>query len=126
MGEKYTYQHPDGKGLGAHHADPADPPLHERLAQPETTRNTMRGALGLISPTEEQQATVDEYLGRSMHDLDMPHGTVTELDSTDEESGVHRLTWTDRHGNPRATSVTPELLAEMFTSQAETSHTVTA
>jgi hypothetical protein len=110
MPAKYVYDHPEGTGLGQHHAT-GD--LASRPAQPPEATAAIRATLDAIDPTPEQRARMDAHLGASMADLDMAHGTEVEHVETTED-GTVIVSWTDQLGNARATSVTPELFASHF------------
>ncbi len=75
----YTYSHPEGKGLGQHHAEAASREL----------------------PAE-------------MRDLDMPSGTAVEHVATDEATGAVIVSWTDKGGVLRHSSVAPGFFAVHF------------
>jgi hypothetical protein len=110
---RYRYSHPEQSGLGEHHVNQGDPPLHERPAQPPEAAAALRGALAMVSPTPEQAADLEAFLARTMADLDMPHGTEVEHLET-AENGHEIVAWIDRHDDARNTSVTPELFATHF------------
>jgi hypothetical protein len=118
IGKTYLYQHPESLGLGGHHAAPGDPPLHERPAEPDEGKQALRATLEMVNPTEDQRAALEAYLGRTMHDLDMHHGTLVTHTATDEDTGSYIVGWTDAHGTTRSTSVDPGLFEQMFTLQA--------
>jgi len=107
---KYTYDHPEQSGFGQHHAE-GD--LKERPAQPPEVAQSMRGVLSMIDPTEEQEAKLEAFLGRSMHDLDMHHGTVVDHVGTDD-AGQELVTWTDQHGDVRTTAVSKAQFSQHF------------
>jgi len=109
---KYKYEHSEGEGLGSHHAD-GD--LKTRDAQPPEVAASLRAALEIVNPTDEQREQLDAFLGRSMHDLDLHDGTEVELEPEDDENGLKVVTWTDQHGDERRTSVDPEFFASHFT-----------
>lgn len=115
LGDRYVYDPDHGNALGAHHADG---PLHERLAQPPEVADSMRGALAVIEPTDAQAAKLDAFLGRTMADLDLTPGTVVTYDSDDGDhpSGeqVVHVTWADKHGDARRTSIPAAEFDEHF------------
>lgn len=111
MPTTHVYEHPEGLGLGQHHAG-VD--LASRPAQPPEAAAALRAALEAMEPTPEQRAKMDTLLGQTMADLDMPHGTGVAFVATDEGSGHHIVSWTDRSGTVRYTSVSPELFAQFF------------
>jgi hypothetical protein len=123
QGDRYVYDPAHGAGLGEHHAGQL---LADRPAQPGQVADAMRGTLAMIEPSKAQQAKLDAFLGRTMADLDMTAGTqVVRLAQSDHPDAAHRaeeeqatglvvLGWTDRHGDERVTSVTPEYFAEHF------------
>jgi hypothetical protein len=100
---RYLYHHPDGAGLGEATAGADD--LAERP----------------IFPGQEATA------GQNMAALDMPSGTVVELDIDDDPDspgfgGPHRdddadleiVNWTDQFGIARRTSVDPKFFRAHF------------
>jgi hypothetical protein len=99
----HTYEHPDGLGLGEHHASPDEAPLSERPATPGQ-------ALEQMLP--EFRVT--------MADLDLPHGAELAHVDTDSERGLEIFAWVDKYGNPRRTSFTPEQAQQFLTAQATT------
>lgn len=109
----HVYHHPDGSGLGEHHALPGHPPLAERPAQPPEAAAAYRSAISVISPTDEQRAEMEAFLSRSMADLDLPDGTAVTAAET-AENGHVLVDWTDQHGDARRTAVSPEDFAEFF------------
>jgi hypothetical protein len=96
----HVYEHPDGHGLGEHHADPGDDPLHERPAIPGQVLEQMLPEFRV-----------------SMADLDLPRGAELAHVATDEDSGNLIFAWTDKQGNPRRTSFTPEQAGQFLTAQ---------
>lgn len=112
MPATHVYQHPEGLGLGQHHAGDAD--LSARPAQPPEAAAGLRAAMEVMDPTDEQRAKMEAQLGQTMADLDMHHGTEVELIHTDEATGDVIVSWTDQTGTPRNTSLTPQLLAQFF------------
>jgi len=96
----HVYEHPDGCGLGHHHAEPGDDPLYERPAIP-----------GMVLEHMLPEFRV------TMADLDLPHGTELAHVATDEDSGSLIFAWTDGQGNPRRTSFTPEQARQFLTEQ---------
>ena len=62
------------------------------------------------------EALVGAPLSAEMAELDMHPGTPVVLREVDEDGTVH-LEWSDRSGNPRATSVDQAQLAEHFCPQ---------
>jgi len=105
---KFVFEGP--AGYGAHHADDADDPLHERGIYPG----------------------VDAAPGQSMADLDLEPGTVVELDTDDDPDSetfgaVHRdddadaelIIWTDKFGTARRTAVPAAYFAEHFREQED-------
>lgn len=110
---RYKYSHPEQMGLGEHHASPGDPLLADRPAQPPEAADALRGALAMIGPTKDQQATLEAFLNRSMGDLDMPDGTEAEHLET-AENGHEIVAWVDKNGDARNTSIAPELFASHF------------
>jgi|SRR6516162_3564225 hypothetical protein len=108
---KYKYNHPEGIGVGQHHAD-GD--LATRDAQPPEVAASLRAALEVVSPTDEQRGQLDAFLSRSMHDLDLHDGTEVDLEDDLDENGNKVAVWTDAHGDERRTSFTPEFWAEHF------------
>jgi hypothetical protein len=119
---KYVYKHPEGAGLGASLAPDAD--LAGRDAQPPEVAASMRAALGVVNPTDDQVGGLDSFLSRSMADLDMPDGTEVELCMNDDpddpddgpirHDGLQVVQWTDQHGDLRRTSVSDEVFDEYF------------
>lgn len=122
---RYRYDHPDGVGLGQHHA-PHD--LAARPAQPPEAAAALRQAAAVMSPTGKQAAALEAFLSRTMADLDMPPGTIVTLavnddpDSPDrgkpvrdDDNDLEIVEWADAHGDPRRTTVTPAFFAEHFT-----------
>jgi hypothetical protein len=86
----------------------------------------MRAALGVVNPTDGQTSELEEFLGRTMNDLDMADGTEVELVMNDdpedpgyeqplEHEGLKVVDWTDSQGNARRTSVSNEVFNECFT-----------
>jgi hypothetical protein len=112
MPATHVYSHPEGLGLGQHHAGDAD--LSGRPAQPPEAAAGLRAALEAMDPTPEQRAKMEAQLGQTMADLDMHDGTQVELVHTDEATGDVIVSWTDAAGTPRNTSLTPQLLAQFF------------
>lgn len=110
---KYAYRHPNELGFGEHHSDDGVD-LSTRPAQPPEVASAMTNALAMIDPTEEQQAKLNAFLGRSMADLDMPHDTEVELVGHDDDRNLEIVEWTDRHGDPRRTSIEPDVFASHF------------
>lgn len=108
---KYVYDHPEEVGLGQHHADDD---LAVRDAQPPEVAASLRAALEVINPTAEQREQLEEFLGRSMHDLDLHNGTEVELEDEPDENGNMVATWTDKHGDDRRTSFDPAFWNENF------------
>jgi hypothetical protein len=111
MAPTHVYSHPAGTGLGQHHAA-GD--LAARPAQPPEAAAGLRAAMEMLDPTPEQRAKMEEHLSATMADLDMPDGTPVEHAGTAEDSGHELVAWTDRLGNARVTSVTPEFFASHF------------
>jgi hypothetical protein len=97
----HVYEHPDSLGLGQHHADPDEDPLHERPAIP-----------GMVLEHMLPEFRV------TMADLDLQHGTKLAHVATDKENGLEIFAWTDKLGNQRRTSFTPEQAAGFLTPQA--------
>lgn len=110
MPPTHVYSHPEGKGLGQHHAA-GD--LSSRPAQPPEATAAIRASLEMMDPTPEQRAKMEAHLSATMADLDMPHGTPVEFLETTED-GLGIVAWTDRLGNARTTSVTPEFFRSHF------------
>lgn len=108
----HVYEHPEGLGLGQHHAGDAD--LAARPAQPPAAAAALRAAMEVVEPTDEQRAKMDAQLGQTMADLDMHHGTEVELIHADDATGDVIVAWTDAAGTARNTSLTPQLLAQFF------------
>lgn len=108
---RYVYTHPEQTGLGQHHADE---PLASRPAQPPGVAASMRAAVAVMHPTEAQLAELDTFLGRTMHDLDLHHGTEVTHAGHDDERDLVLVEWTDQHGDHRVTSLTPAVFAEFF------------
>jgi hypothetical protein len=90
----HVYRHPDGYGLGRHHA-----------GQDLSGRPSVPGI-----PLDDLMPDARV----SMHDLDLQHGTAVTLAEFDGERGLHLVGWTDAMGTPRRTSITPEDLAAFF------------
>jgi hypothetical protein len=111
MPATHVYSHPEGLGLGQHHAGDAD--LSARPAQPPEAAAGLRAALEAMDPTPEQRAKMEAMLGQTMADLDMHDGTEVEY-TGDDEAGNHIVAWTDSAGTPRNTSLTPQLFAQFF------------
>ena len=107
----YTYTHPEGKGLGEHHAGGG---LGDRPAQPPEATAAMTATLEAMRPTPEQRATMEALLSATMADLDMASGTRVEHVATDEDTGHLIVAWTDATGGARRTSVAPEFFAAHF------------
>jgi hypothetical protein len=107
---RYVYDHPEELGLGQHHAD-GD--LKERPAAVMGPVPTPE-VLDMINATDEQRAVADEIRNRTMHDLDMHHGTEVTYVGRDEDQGLELVEWTDRCGDARRTSVTPEQFSQFF------------
>jgi hypothetical protein len=110
----HVYNHPEQAGFGQHHA-PHD--LSERPAQPPEAAAGMRAVMTAAGLDAEQEAKMEAFLARTMADLDMAHGTPVEHLGTDTELNLELVEWTDKHGDPRITSVTPEFFASHFTAQ---------
>jgi hypothetical protein len=110
----HVYRHPDSKGLGAHHTGPEAPPLDVRPAQPAEAAAAYRAAVESVGPTDEQREKLEAFLSRSMADLDMPHDAQVEVAET-AENGHVLVDWTDKHGDARRTSISPEDFAAFFT-----------
>jgi len=108
---KYKYVHPDEVGVGEHHAD-GD--IRTRSAQPPEVATSMRAALEVVSPTDEQRQQLEDFLGRTMHDLDLHHGTEVEKEEEPDENGNVVATWTDKHGDERRTSFEPGFFEDHF------------
>lgn len=89
---RYLYSHPDGAGLGEAHADQADDALHERP----------------IFPGQEPAA------GQNMAALDLPSGTVVEVDAEADDPAVIVL-WADQFGTARRSAIDPEFFDAHFT-----------
>lgn len=107
----HVYRHPEGTGFGQHHAT-GD--LAARPAQPPEAAAALRAAMEMLNPTPEQRATMETHLSATMADLDMPDGTGVDHAGRDEEQNLELVTWTDKLGNARTTSITPELFASHF------------
>ncbi len=116
---QYVYDHPEGKGLGEHHsgADLSTRPSIP-IGAPPGWAEGLKGQLGFLGLTPEQEAALDKHAGRTMADLDMASGTEVEL-LEDDADGLKRVAWTDRHGDPRITSVEPEFFASHFNAALE-------
>lgn len=108
----HVYQHPEGLGLGQHHAGDED--LASRPAQPPEAAAGLRAAMEALDPTPEQRAKMETHLSATMADLDMPHGTEVEHLGRDEDRGLELIGWTDRSGTARTTSVEPGFFASHF------------
>lgn len=55
-----------------------------------------------------------EQLPAEMAELDLAPDTVVTVEGSDDERGLVLVSWSDRHGNPRVTSVEPDVFAEHF------------
>lgn len=115
---KYIYKHPDGKGLGEHHAGDLSGRPSIPIGAPPGWAEGLKDQLGFLGLTPEQEAELDKHAGRTMADLDLHDGTGVEL-LEDDASGLKRVAWTDQHGDARITSVEPGLFAEFFTAALE-------
>jgi len=111
---RYVYEHPDGLGFGAHHAEPGSLPLADRAAD----RHGAEGA-------GQHPAMPGEL---TMAHLDMPHGTIITLAPSDDdpatatrdsERDMEIICWTDAQGTPRRTSVEPAFFTSHFRALAE-------
>lgn len=99
----HTYSHPEEKAFGAHHAEvegrvPFDP-------EDARTRGLGDYEIEIITLHHER-----------MKQLDLHHGTPIEWSEVNPD-GTHRIEWTDREGQPRATSVAPEFFRTHFEPQ---------
>jgi hypothetical protein len=112
----YRYEHEAGLGYGQHHADGL---LVDRPAQPPEVASSLRSALEIIQPTDEQRQALDAFLDRSMHDLDLHDGTIVDKEDDLDENGMVIANWTDQHSDPRRTAFTPEFWNEHFTEVTE-------
>ena len=110
MPGKYVYEHPEGKGLGQHHADDD---LASRSAHPPEAVAAMRQMAAMIRATPEQVAEIDRMASATMADLDLAHGTVVEHLATDDD-GTRRIRWTDSFGTDRVTSISADLAVSHF------------
>lgn len=108
----YTYRHPNGLGLGDHHSGP-DVDLAARPAEPLGV-SALRAAAVAMGATPDQLAHLDAFEARTMADLDMEDGTSVELLEV-AGNGWHVVAWTDRHGDGRCTSISPDDFARYFT-----------
>jgi hypothetical protein len=85
---RYVYEH-DGAGLGEATAGPDLVPLMYRDA--------------------------GDGPAATMAELDMPHGTEVELaEVRDADHDLEIVSWTDRFGTPRRTSVQPAFFRDHF------------
>jgi hypothetical protein len=107
---RYVYEHPMELGLGQHHADEH---LGNRLAEP-IGGDALRAVADVMNPTDEQRAELDAFLSRTMEDLDMAHGTEVEHTGRDEGRNLEIVEWSDKHGDPRRTSIEPDFFAANF------------
>jgi hypothetical protein len=114
VGKRFTYEHPERLGLGAHHADPGDPPMPDRLAQPPEEMERLRGAVAAMGLGEEAMAKVDAFVSRTMADLDLHHGTEVTVYADDDGRGLLLVEWADQHGDARLTSIAPDVFAANF------------
>lgn len=111
MGGTYVYRHPQGAGLGQHHA--GDRNLRHVLSQPPQARSVMHAALATAGPHRSEREGLQALLMRTMHDLDLPDGAVVEHAGEDTQ-GRPVIEWADQHGNPRRTSVDPAVFTSYF------------
>jgi|SRR5215469_14509709 len=102
---QYRYEHPEGKGLGEHHAGRGDLALSRRSA-------AWQGVVG--------QGNVEAAEGEtSMRDLDMSSGTLVELLEYDGERNLYRVGWIDGLDTERITSIEPDFFLEHFSEVSE-------
>lgn len=111
MPATHVYEHPEGLGLGQHHAGED---LSGRPAQPPGAAAGLRAAMEAMDPTPEQRAKMETHLSATMADLDMAHGTEVVYEGRDEARDLEIVTWTDRHGDERRTTIAPEIFASHF------------
>lgn len=101
MPTTHVYRHPEGKGLGRHHADAEG---RERFdAEAAASRGLTTEEIEIIAAEHDRHAK-----------LDLAHGTEIEFDYVHPDTGLYHVTWTDFFGTSRMTSIDPEVFAEMF------------
>jgi hypothetical protein len=73
-------------------------------------RRATIGGGGDLSRTERIMAEIDS----SMEELDLHPGTEVEVVGFEDERDLVIVSWTDRQGNPRRTTVSPDELDAQF------------
>lgn len=109
-GTTWVYRHPEGTGLGQHHA-PRN--LGHVFAHPPEARAVMHAAVTSAGPHRTERPEIEALLVRTMADLDLADGTTVTC-AGDDGQGRPVVEWADLHGNPRRTSVDPEFFATHF------------